>query len=203
MSGDVAVEERWNHNIEYHRVVLEALPAGCRAVLDVGCGEGLLALAMSEHVGHVTGIDVDEPTVELARRHADARNIDYVVGDVLTHPFEAGSFDAVVSIAVIHHIGLEAGLTRMAELVRPGGTLVVVGLAAGRTPIDLSFALAGAVATRRHERTRTRWETVAPKVWPVPHSWGQARRTAKRLLPGVRYRRHVLWRYSLVWTKPT
>jgi 2-polyprenyl-3-methyl-5-hydroxy-6-metoxy-1,4-benzoquinol methylase len=202
MSGDLALEERWNHNIEYHRVALGALPAACGEVLDVGCGEGLLALAMSERVGHVTGIDLDEPTVELARRYAAADNIDYVVGDVLTHPFEAGSFDVVVSIAVIHHIGLEAGLERMAELVRPGGRLVVIGLGATRTPIDLGFDLAGAVSTRLHKRTKTYRETAAPKVWPIPHSWGQARRTARRILPGVHYRRHVLWRYSLVWTKP-
>ena len=33
-------------------------------------------------------------------------------------------------------------------------------------------------------------------------TWAQVRETAARLLPGVRYRRHLLWRYSLVWTKP-
>jgi 2-polyprenyl-3-methyl-5-hydroxy-6-metoxy-1,4-benzoquinol methylase len=199
----LALEDRWNHNIHYQPVVLDALPAGCERVLDVGCGEGMLALAMSRQVGHVTGIDLHAPTVELARQHAAAGNIDYVVGDVLTHPFEPGSFDAVTSIAVVHHIGLEPGLERMAQLVRPGGRLVVIGLAATRTPIDLGFDLAGAVATRLHKRTKTYWETAAPKVWPIPHGWGHARRTARRILPGVRYRRHLLWRYSLVWTKPT
>jgi hypothetical protein len=33
-------------------------------------------------------------------------------------------------------------------------------------------------------------------------TWAQVRKTAARLLPGARYRRHLLWRYSLVWTKP-
>jgi hypothetical protein len=32
-------------------------------------------------------------------------------------------------------------------------------------------------------------------------TWAQVRKTAARLLPGARYR-HLLWRYSLVWTKP-
>jgi hypothetical protein len=33
-------------------------------------------------------------------------------------------------------------------------------------------------------------------------TWGQVRATASTVLPGVRYRRHLLWRYSLVWHKP-
>jgi hypothetical protein len=33
-------------------------------------------------------------------------------------------------------------------------------------------------------------------------SWGEVRAAAREVLPGVRYRRHLLWRYSLVWTKP-
>jgi hypothetical protein len=33
-------------------------------------------------------------------------------------------------------------------------------------------------------------------------TWAQIRTTARRLLPGVRYRRRLLWRYSLPWTKP-
>jgi SAM-dependent methyltransferase len=38
---------------------------------------------------------------------------------------------------------------------------------------------------------------------PVPdQTWAQVRETARRLLPGVRYRRLLLWRYSLVWDKP-
>ncbi len=35
--------QRWNHNIQYHRLVLAAVPPGCQRVLDVGCGEGMLA----------------------------------------------------------------------------------------------------------------------------------------------------------------
>ena len=33
-------------------------------------------------------------------------------------------------------------------------------------------------------------------------TWREVRAEAARLLPGVRYRRHLLWRYSLIWQKP-
>ena len=32
-------------------------------------------------------------------------------------------------------------------------------------------------------------------------TWAEVRATARRLLPGVRYRRHLMWRYSLLWRK--
>lgn len=194
--------DRWNHNIHYHRLVLGALPPGCDSVLDVGCGEGELARELSTRVRRVTAIDVDAPTVALARAGAAADNVDYVTGDFLTHPFAPGSFDAVTSVAALHHMDAAAALARMGELLRPGGTLVVVGLARSRSPADLAYAVVGAVAMRLHVLTKPFRETSAPKVWPPPETFRQARRTAARVLPGVRYRRHVLWRYSLVWTKP-
>lgn len=202
VSNPAPADARWNHNLHYHPVILGALPARCGHVLDVGCGEGTLARALSDRAARVTGIDLDAPTVELARREAAATNVEYVVGDVLTHPFEPASFDAVVSVATLHHIGTAVALARLAELLRPGGPLVVVGLARSRSPADLAYDLAGAVATRLHRRTKKIWESTAPQVWPPPESYGEVRRTAREQLPGARYRRHLLWRYSLVWTKP-
>jgi 2-polyprenyl-3-methyl-5-hydroxy-6-metoxy-1,4-benzoquinol methylase len=194
--------DRWNHNIHYHRVLLEALPARCAQVLDVGCGEGLLSVELARVAQRVTGIDLDAPTLALAARDAAAPNVEYVLGDFLTHPFGLGSFDAVVSIATLHHVDAARGLERMKALVRPGGTLALLGLARSRTAADFAVDLGGAVATRAHKLTKTYWEHNAPKVWPPPETYADMRRIAERVLPGVRYRRLVLWRYSLVWTKP-
>jgi hypothetical protein len=94
-----------------------------------------------------------------------------------------------------------AGLGRMRQLLRPGGTLAVVGCARGVAPADLP-AEVGAVAHRVLMATRTYWEHSAPQVWPPPETYQAMRRIARRELPDVRYRRHLLWRYSLVWTKP-
>jgi hypothetical protein len=98
----------------------------------------------------------------------------------------------------------EAGLTRMACLVRPGGALAVVGLARSCQLRDFALDVVGAVVTRVHLNVLRKryWEHSAPKVWPPPLSYAELRRTAARLLPGVEYRRHVLWRYSLLWTRP-
>lgn len=198
----VPVADRWNHNIHHHPVIVDALPDGCGRVLDVGCGEGVLAQTLGEKVGRVVAIDPHGPSIETARLEAAADNIDFVVGDLLTHPFRPASFDAVVANTVIHQIGTAAALGRMKELVRPGGRVVVVGIATSRSPVDIPYDLAGMVVTRVHKRSKGWWETAAPKTWPPPESFTGTRRIAARVLPGSRFRRHVLWRYSLVWTKP-
>jgi 2-polyprenyl-3-methyl-5-hydroxy-6-metoxy-1,4-benzoquinol methylase len=193
----------WNHNVEYHRVVREALGAPPSRVLDVGTGDGLLARELAA-VGHeVTAIDVDAPTIARARAQANGAPIDFVVGDVMSHPLEPESFDGVVSIATLHHLPEAAALARLAALVRPGGTVVVVGLARSRPPHDAPWDLAGAVLTRLRRRQHGGYLDVqAPTVWPPPSTYREIRRLGTTALPGARYRRHVLWRYSLVWTRP-
>jgi SAM-dependent methyltransferase len=194
---------RWNHNVHYHPLVLAAVPPGCRTALDVGCGEGMLTRELRAVVPSVTGIDPDGPSIELARTLSNGAGIGYVHADVLAHPFDPGSFDMVASIAALHHMDTAAGLSRMRELLRPGGVLAVVGLPRPRLPHDLPYELAGVVAHRWYRTRRGYREHSAPTVWPPPDTFAQVRVTARRLLPGARVRRHVLWRYSLLWTKPS
>ena len=195
-------DDRWNHNIHLHTVVLGALPAGAQRALDVGCGEGMLARDLHRTVPEVVGLDLHEPSLDLGRSQSDGDGITYVLGDILDHPFEPASFDVVASIAALHHMDARAGLEAMRDLVRPGGSLVVVGLARSRLPKDLLWELAGGVTTRWLKLSRTYWEHSAPIVWPPPETYEGTRRLAEEVLPGVEYRRHVLWRYSLVWSRP-
>jgi SAM-dependent methyltransferase len=192
----------WNHNIHYHPLILDAIGPHCGQVLDVGCGEGILARELQPVAEHVTAIDLDTASIELARRSDPGGEIDYIVGDVLTYPFAPSSFDATVSIAALHHMDAEAGLKRMRELLRPGGTLAIVGLARSRIAADLPRELAAVLAHRMLKARYGYWDISAPTVRLPPLTYADMRRIAQRGLPGVRYRRHLLWRYSLVWTKP-
>lgn len=198
--GRIDRVEPWNHNTHYHSVVLEALPAHAEHALDVGCGEGRLAERLGQDVPHIVGIDRHEPSLVVAR-HRPAQDITYVHGDFMVYPFEPESFDFVVSIASLHHMEMGPALERMSRLLRPGGRLAVVGLARS-TARDLPYDLAGHVLDRYLKRSRTEYEDRAPRVWPPPLTYSQTRRVAGSVLPGATFRRHLLWRYSLVWTKP-
>ncbi|WP_066943586.1 class I SAM-dependent methyltransferase [Microtetraspora fusca] len=192
--------KRWNHNIHYHPRILREVPDGAQRALDVGCGEGMLARALRQAVPHVTGIDRDAPSIDQAREHRD--DVGYVLGDFLTHPFEPASFDVVASVATLHHMDATAGLTRMRDLLRPGGVLAIVGLAQSTLPNDLPRDLAGIVVGTFHRAMKGHWEHPSPMVWPPPVTYAQMRALAAEMLPGSRYRHHLLFRYSITWRKP-
>ena len=170
---------RWNHNLHYHRVILAAVPDGARRSLDVGCGEGMLARDLRRLVAHVTGIDRDAASIDVARREDGGTGVEYVVGDFMTHPFEPGSFDHIASIAALHHMDAAAALHRMRELLAPGGTLAIVGLARPRYPADsrsrppersaiASSGCAGPTGrTRRRGCGRRPPRSARPAAWPA------------------------------------
>ncbi|WP_262406189.1 bifunctional 2-polyprenyl-6-hydroxyphenol methylase/3-demethylubiquinol 3-O-methyltransferase UbiG [Protaetiibacter sp. SSC-01] len=204
---DSASDPRWNHNLHYQGVILDALPASARSALDVGCGDGLLVRELAARVARVVGIDLDGPSLARARDELagiDAARVELVRDDVMTHPFEPASFDVVASVATLHHLDARAGLIRMRELLAPGGLLGIVGLAAVASPADAARSLAGALANRPYQllTRRRHWEHAAPTVWPPPESYRAMRRIVDELLPGAVFRAHLFWRYTVLWTKP-
>jgi SAM-dependent methyltransferase len=190
----------WNHNVHYQPVILAAAPPGCGPALDVGCGDGLLACRLAERCAEVTGIDRDPRMIALARAREHDRTR-FVEADFLTYPFEAASFDFVCANTSLHHMDFAAALTGMARLLRPGGRLAVIGVAADKSPADLVAAAPGVPANLVYRALYGQGESGAPVMDPEM-SWREVRDTAAATLPGVRYRRHLLWRYSLHWRKP-
>jgi SAM-dependent methyltransferase len=194
-------DRRWNHNIHYYPLVLAAVPPGCQRVLEVGCGEGMLARQLACRVPRVVGIDQHAASIELARRQGPDNQVEFVCGDFLTHPFPLASFGLIACVAALHHMDAAAALARMGQLLVPGGTLVIVGQARSRPP-DLPWEAAAVITNLGHRATKGYWQHPSPIVWPPPHTYRQIRALAGEALPGVRFRRHLLWRYSLVWAKP-
>jgi len=143
-------------------------------------------------------------TRRASRRRVSAATRDgvaFVVGDVMTHPFEPGSFDVVGSVAALHQTDSASALERMADLLRPRGVLAIVGLARGRYRADLPRDLAAVFADRLWKPRRSHWESSAPTIWPPAETYGEVRVIAERTQPRAVLRRH-LRRYPVIWTKP-
>jgi ubiquinone/menaquinone biosynthesis C-methylase UbiE len=198
----------WNHNVHYQPVVLNAVPAGCRAAIDVGCGDGMLARKLAARCESVTGIDRDARMIALARERARAdertpvgSEISFLQEDFLKYPFKDASFDFACANTALHHMDFAAALAKMARVIQPGGRIAVLGLAKDKPPVDWLIGAAGIPADLYYKLTRGESSSGAPIMEPGM-TWAEVRDTARRILPGVRYRRHLLWRYSLVWDKP-
>ncbi|MET9834057.1 class I SAM-dependent methyltransferase [Streptomyces sp. NPDC006385] len=193
----------WNHNVHYHPVVLAAVPEGCGAALDVGCGDGLLARKLATKAASVTGVDRSPQMIRLATKDP-VGNVTYLEGDYLEDAtLPDGTYDFVSAVAVVHHAPFEKAVGRLVRLLAPGGRLVIVGMAYNKTPLDWVISGCGVPASLLNARFRG--GKAGPVGMPVEDAsvhWGEARRTALRLLPGCRFRRRLLWRYTVVWDKP-
>ena len=94
-------------------------------VLDACCGTGDLAIAAARIGGRVTGLDFSERMLERARRKAP--ELEWVRGDLLELPFEAGSFDAAtVGFGVRNVEDLDWALRELRRVLREGGRLGVL-----------------------------------------------------------------------------
>jgi demethylmenaquinone methyltransferase/2-methoxy-6-polyprenyl-1,4-benzoquinol methylase len=110
-------------------------------VLDACCGTGDLALA-DLHAGarEVVGLDFSAAMLERARRKSGA--VEWVRGDMLALPYEAGSFDvATVGFGVRNVDDLEAGLRELRRVLRPGGRLGVLEITRPRGALRPFFRL--------------------------------------------------------------
>ena len=200
----MARADYWNHNVHYQPVILGAVPPGCGPALDVGCGDGLLACRLTDRCAQVTGIDRDPRMIAQARARARVSagaRVHFIEADFLAYDFPAASFDFVCANTSLHHMDFAAALTKLARILRPGGRVAVIGLAADRSITDLLAAAPGVPADLFYRAVYRQGESGAPIMDPEM-GWRQVRAAAAAALPGVRYRRHLLWRYSLLWQKP-
>jgi 2-polyprenyl-6-hydroxyphenyl methylase / 3-demethylubiquinone-9 3-methyltransferase len=115
-------------------------------VLDVGCGGGILAEAMARRGARVTGIDLSEKALKVARLHLHESKLpvhyEMISADHLAaaHP---GRFDVVTCMELLEHVPEPAAMVAAcARLVRPGGQVFFSTI--NRNPKSYLFAVIGA-----------------------------------------------------------
>ncbi|MER7076963.1 Methyltransferase domain-containing protein [Saccharopolyspora kobensis] len=196
----------WDHNAHYHSWLLRQLPPRSARVLDVGCGTGAFARGLAERAEHVDAVDVSPEMIERARR-GSARNVSWLCGDVLDLPLDASGYDAVTAISSLHHMPLRPALTRLADLLRPGGTLAVVGHYRKQTPTDFALdavTLPANAAVGAYKAARGRAGKPHDEGMPVKdpaNTLLEIRTAAADILPGATVSRRLFWRYTLLWRK--
>jgi SAM-dependent methyltransferase len=144
---------------------------------------------------------------------SDDTRVTFSVGDVMTLPL-SGGYDAITCLAVVHHLPFAVALRHVRQKLAPGGTLVVLGLYREQTRSDRLLRLAAIPANLALGWLRARnprggvAQLPGPMAMTAPTRPAEMRLSEIRLhaaheLPGSRVRRHLFWRYSLVYrTKP-
>lgn len=188
----------WNHNTAFHPELVRS--AVGRRVLDVGCGDGLLLERMHGTGASLTGVDTDPAALASARARLGTAATLLECG-IEDDRLAAGGYDLVTVVAVLHHLSLRPALVRLADLVAPGGELVVIGLARSSRRRDV-LADAVTVPIARIAGRLLREGGPGLVVREPEESYAEVRSTARGLLPGMRYRRRLFYRYSLRWARP-
>ena len=107
-------------------------------VLDVACGTGDMALLLAERGATVTGVDISEEMLEIARLKVKGERLK--VADAEHLPFEDNTFDAVTcAFGVRNFVHLEQGLSEMLRVLKPGGRMVILELSTPDNPLVKPF----------------------------------------------------------------
>ncbi|BAZ17763.1 type 11 methyltransferase [Calothrix sp. NIES-4071] len=205
-------QEGWDHNNHYHRFLLKQLPVQCKTVLDIGCGTGEFSRMMAKRCEMVVAIDLSANMIEVAKQRSEQfSNINFQVVDVLQWSAPTEQFDVIVSIATLHHLPVENLLPTLKAALIPGGKLLILDLLEYKSLLDKLSDFIAVPLNWLFQTLKNRHIQLSPEaaIAMKEHlrtdkylTWKQAQQIYTSLLRKAKVRKHLLWRYSVVWQKP-
>ena len=204
-------EEGWTANNHYHDLLLSHVPQNCENALEIGCGTGAFARALAKRCKRVVALDLSSEMIRVARsRSAQFENLEFQLADAMTWEFPQSHFAFVCSIATLHHLDQRRLLGKIRDALKPAGVLVVLDLVASEGLADRMRDVIGLGVSpmlRLFHNGRLQSPPEVRKAWAQHGKHDsystvtQMRALATEILPAADVRRHLLWRYSLVYRK--
>ena len=192
----------WNHNTAYHPWLVGIAAEHRGDVLDVGCGDGLLAQRLAPVSRSVTGIDPDPAAIRRATdRLASHRHVTVSEGDFQNYQAGAQRFDLITFVASLHHTDLRASLVKARDLLTPTGEIAVIGCSANKTVRDWVWSAMCVPAARIGSWLHSATRNIGVVVQYPQESLDDIRNIVDEVLPGASVRRARYYRYLLRWAR--
>ncbi len=119
---------------------------GNKRVIDIGCGGGILAESMSAHGAQVTGIDLSDKALKVAKLHLleSGQQVEYLaMAAEMIAEERSGKYDVVTCMEMLEHVPVPAStVAACAQLCKPGGWVFFSTI--NRNPKSYLFAIVGA-----------------------------------------------------------
>ncbi len=191
----------WNHNTVYYKWIKQQTVT-CKAILDVGCGDGSLVAYLDDGLKSLTGIDVDSSCISRANLENKSVNTQFMCcdfDDYATQQF----YDAIIFVASIHHMEMRSAIEKSKLLLAPNGMLIIVGLAAPSTVMDyviegLRILPCKIISTLKHMQSSENQNIPVSYKLPSLH---EVRDISAKILPNAAITHGLYYRYLLKWTK--
>jgi len=206
-------------NNHYHNFLLRQLPIDWQNALEVGCGKGEFSRRLAERSKQVLALDLSPEMIRIAREQSTrCPNIEFQIADVMSYDLPPEGFDCIASLATLHHLPLREILLKMKAALKPGGVLLILDLfepernlvkPAGffDSVIVNALAIPLSVGLRLIHHGRLLPSRAARDAWAAHErhdiypTMDEARVLCAGILPGAEIKKHLLWRYSVVWRK--
>lgn len=107
--------------LNYHQFFVKNISAEDE-ILDIGCGNGLLAYSIAQKAKRVIGIDIADANIEKAKANNKCENIEFIHGDATKYEFNQ-RFDKIVLSNVLEHI--ENRIEFLSKLQRLSDTILI------------------------------------------------------------------------------
>ncbi len=125
--------ERWETSVlnetaleHLHRYAMACELSAGKNVLDIACGEGYGSRLLANNAASVTGVDIDEATIDKANKKYKAGNLRFMVANAISTPLPAHSFDLLISFETLEHLNEhEQLLIEFKRLLKPDGVLLI------------------------------------------------------------------------------
>ncbi|WML34152.1 class I SAM-dependent methyltransferase [Clostridium sp. OS1-26] len=201
----------WEHNKQYHNFLLKFVPKECEKALDIGCGTGEFTRLLAKKFYIVEGIDLSPEMIRVAEQQSRKyNNIDYQVKDVSEFDLGQEKYDCIVSIATFHHLQFDEMLLKIREALKPNGVFMILDLykeekltdyliSIAAIPINIITMLIKTGKVKKSEEEIKAWNEHAKHDRYM--TIRNIEKITREIMPNAKLKRHLFWRYSLVWKK--
>ena len=110
----------------YHRYLMACDVVSGKKVLDAACGEGYGSHLLASYADKVVAVDIDESSIDHAKRRYRRDNLKFLCADVLEIPTPDNSFDVVVSFETLEHLAEHQQLlSEFKRVLKEDGVLII------------------------------------------------------------------------------
>ncbi len=116
-------EARFRNPWILKQMISQGMKQGKSKLLDIGCGGGFLSNSLIKKGVQVTGLDISEDAIHIAKHYDTTKKVHYLKGDAYDLPFLENSFDFVCAMDFLEHVdNPEKVIKEASRVLKPGGS---------------------------------------------------------------------------------